>query len=213
MRSISSRLSPFALALLVLLPLSASAEAQTETGAETASPGDITGIIDEVLAARDETQNRIRRIGEQIDAKTTEIDEAGTLFDEMIEALREQAAIGDPGGNFVKRIERLEELARADADAARAAGYSDFEAEFLEDAEAFSEQKRVALSEYEALERRIRAVNAERERVVFLIKLRRYDEAQSLVDKGLGQLRELDGRLSEIEAGLRQIQGTPGIID
>jgi hypothetical protein len=193
----------FGLALLVAAVGVDLANAQTEPSEESRTDV-LEAAIDEIVASRDATQQQIQTILEGLEATTLEIEEADALFDSMIETLRAQAALGDPDGAMVERINRLEDMAIADAEEARLAGFTDFETAFLEDAEIFADQRDQAVGMWEALDRRIRGIEAERERVVFLIKLSRYDEAQGLIEEGLGELRKVDERIQTIEAGLRQ---------
>lgn len=182
---------------------------------EAQEPGESMGevldaAITEIVESREATAQRMQEIIDQIDVTTLEIEEANVVFDDMIATLRDQAALGDPDGELVQRIERLEAMASADAEAARLAGYSDLQDEFLEDAEGFRSQQQEAVGMWESLDRRIRGIEAERERVVFLIKLRRYDEAQGLIEEGIGELELVDARVEALERGLRE---SGGIVD
>jgi phosphoglycolate phosphatase-like HAD superfamily hydrolase len=191
--------------LALCLSMPALAQDTTE-GADEALERNAQLIEEEAIKAiattREEVSARIDAVMQRIDTATQDIEEANTAFDELISTLKEQAEIGAPEGPLVSRIARLEELARLDAADARTAGFTDFEAEFIEDADRFAEQERQASSIFESLDRRIRKVEQERERIVFLIKLQRYDDAQEVIQAGIGELQSADERLSEIEASL-----------
>jgi hypothetical protein len=161
-------------------------------------------VIEDIAASRQDTLNRIDALSADIDLATIELAEADKAFDAMIETLRAHAAVGDPDGTYVARLQALEEAAKSDAQAAKIAGFLDFEEAFLEDAQIFSEQRGTLIGEFEALERRIRAVEAERERIVFLIKLRRYDQIQKLFDEATGIIQQGADRVGAVEAALRQ---------
>lgn len=199
-----------ALAVPPTAPLIAQDAGSTETEVAAApAPADgptstLAEVVDGIAATNEETQARIDQLMADIDTATLQIEGANAAFDEMIEALRLQASVGDPDGDFVAKLEQLEEMARGDAEDAKLAGYTDFEEEFLEDAEVFASQRDNLIGEYEALERRIRAVESERERVVFMIKLRRYDEAQTLFDEASSIIEDGKTRISEVEAALRE---------
>lgn len=170
---------------------------------EAAEDVSLAQVVEDIAASRNATLERIDTLSGQIDLATIELEQADQAFNEMIETLRAHAAVGDPDGSYVTRLQALEEAAKADADAAKTAGYLDFEEAFLEDADIFAEQRGTLVSEFEALERRIRAVEAERERIVFLIKLRRYDEIQTLFTEATGIIREGTERVADVENALR----------
>ncbi|SMX41929.1 hypothetical protein [Maliponia aquimaris] len=161
-------------------------------------------VIEDIAASRQDTLSRIDALSADIDLATIELAEADKAFDAMIETLRAHAAVGDPDGSYVARLQALEEAAKSDAQAAKIAGFLDFEEAFLEDAQIFAEQRGTLIGEFEALERRIRAVEAERERIVFLIKLRRYDQIQKLFDEATGIIQQGADRVGAVEAALRQ---------
>ena len=208
------RFTTLLLAAALAVPPAAPLLAQDAGSAETevvAAPAPADGptstlaeVVDGIAATNEQTQARIDQLMADIDTATLQIEGANAAFDEMIEALRLQASVGDPDGDFVAKLEQLEEMARGDAEDAKLAGYTDFEEEFLEDAEVFASQRDNLIGEYEALERRIRAVESERERVVFMIKLRRYDEAQTLFDEASSIIEDGKTRISEVEAALRE---------
>lgn len=172
--------------------------------AQDAEEVSLAKVIEDIAASRQDTLNRIDALSADIDLATIELAEADKAFDAMIETLRAHAAVGDPDGTYVARLQALEEAAKSDAQAAKIAGFLDFEEAFLEDAQIFSEQRGTLISEFEALERRIRAVEAERERIVFLIKLRRYDQIQKLFDEATGIIQQGADRVGAVEAALRQ---------
>lgn len=208
------RFTTLLLAAALAVPPTAPLLAQDAGSAETevaAAPAPADGptstlaeVVEGIAATNEQTQARIDQLMADIDTATLQIEGANAAFDEMIEALRLQASVGDPDGDFVAKLKQLEEMARGDAEDAKLAGYTDFEEEFLEDAEVFASQRDNLIGEYEALERRIRAVESERERVVFMIKLRRYDEAQTLFDEASSIIEDGKTRISEVEAALRE---------
>lgn len=172
--------------------------------AQDAEEVSLAQVIEDIAASRQDTLNRIDALSQDIDLATIELEEADKAFDAMIETLRAHAAVGDPNGSYVARLAALEEAAKSDAQAAKIAGFLDFEEAFLEDAQIFAEQRGTLIGEFEALERRIRAVEAERERIVFLIKLRRYDQIQKLFAEATGIIQQGADRVGAVEAALRQ---------
>ncbi len=207
----------FALALAVsALPLTAAtftaatfvaavpfpAAAQTESVPQ--SPDDLReSVLEEILATRGDITAQIEAVIAKLPEITTSVEQADAAFDEIIATLRAQAELGNPDGEFVKQIEKLADLARADAGAARVEGLPEFEQEFLAQAESFEADATTATQFYDSLDRRIRAIEAERTRIVFLIKLKRYEEAKSVVNAGLDVLRDADAKLGEIEASIQ----------
>lgn len=208
--TLTPRLAALLLSTALAIPAAGPILAQDDnsTEAAAASPDGPTGTLAEVVegiaATNEKTQTRIDQLMADIDTKTLQIEGANAAFDEMIDALRLQASVGDPDGEFVGKLEQLEQMARGDAEEAKLAGYTDFEEAFIEDAEVFTSQRDTLIGEYEALARRIRAVESERERVVFMIKLRRYDEAQTLFDDASSIIQDGNNRISEVEAALRE---------
>lgn len=181
--------------------------------AQDAEEVTLTKVIEDIAASRTATLDRIDALSKEIDLSTIELAEADKAFDEMIETLRDHAAVGDPSGTFVTRLKALEEAAKKDADAAKIEGFLDFEEEFLDDARIFSEQRGTLVSEFEALERRIRAVEAERKRIVFLIKLRKYDQIQTLFADATGIIQDGTDRVAEVEKALRQSQQPDAVVE
>lgn len=171
---------------------------------DTENVNELAKIVEDIAASRQATLDKIDAISSGIDLSTTSLNEADKAFDEMIETLKAQAAVGDPSGSFVTRLEALEKAAQADAEAAKLAGYLDFEKAFLEDADVFDKQKAVMSAEFDALDRRIRTVESERERITFLIKLKRYDDLQALFDEATGVIRDGSDRLGQVEEALRK---------
>ena len=172
--------------------------------AQDAEEVSLAQVIEDIAASRQGTLDRIDALSAEIDLATIELEEADKAFDEMIDTLRAHATVGDPDGSYAVRLQALENAAKADAQAAKTAGYLDFEEAFLEDADIFADQRGTLIGEFEALERRIRAVEAERDRVVFLIKLRRYDQIQALFDEATDIIQQGADRVGAVEAALRQ---------
>ncbi|MGP6086009.1 hypothetical protein [Antarctobacter jejuensis] len=199
----------FAAALAIGAAGVMAAPVQAQDGEEVT----LTQVIEDIAASRTATLDRIDALSQEIDLSTIELEEADKAFDEMIETLRAHAAVGDPTGTFVTRLKALEEAAKADAEAAKIEGFLDFEEEFLEDARIFSEQRGTLVSEFEALERRIRAVEAERKRIVFLIKLRKYDQIQTLFADATGIIQDGTDRVAEVEKALRQSQQPDAVVE
>lgn len=170
-------------------------------------------VIEDIAASRADTLGRIEALSQEIDLSTIELEEADKAFDEMIETLRVHAAVGDPSGSFVTRLKALEEAAKRDADAAKIEGFLDFEEQFLDDARIFAEQRGTLVSEFEALERRIRAVEAERKRIVFLIKLRKYDQIQTLFADATGIIQDGTDRVAAVEEALRKSQEPDAVVE
>lgn len=174
----------------------------------TPSPTDLSpdemrqSVFDDIIATRADITAQIEAVIAKLPEITTSIEGANEAFDEIVATLRTQAELGNPDGVFVQQIRRLAEQARSDAGAARVEGYSDLEQLFLADADKFESDGITATQIYESLDRRIRAIEAERTRIVFLIKLRRYEEAKAVVDAGLDVLRDADAKLGEIEASV-----------
>jgi polyhydroxyalkanoate synthesis regulator phasin len=210
--TLTSRLATLLLSTALAMPAVGPGFAQDASSTETnavAAPtdgptGTLVEVVEGIAATNEKTQARIDQLMADIDTATLQIEGANAAFDEMIDALRLQASVGDPTGEFVGKLEQLEQMARGDAEEAKLAGYADFEEAFLEDAEVFTSQRDNLIGEYEALERRIRAVESERERVVFMIKLRRYDEAQTLFDEASSIIQDGNDRISEVETALRE---------
>ncbi|SNS42133.1 hypothetical protein [Antarctobacter heliothermus] len=188
------------LALGLALSVSGMAQAQ-DAEPEVVS---LAKVIEDIAASRQATIDRIDTLSAEIDLATVELNEADAAFDEMIATLRAHAAVGDPDGSYVTRLQALEESAKVDAQAAKVEGFLDFEEAFLEDAQVFSDQRGTLVSEFEALERRIRAVEAERKRIVFLIKLRRYDQIQQLFADATGIIQQGADRVAQVEDALRK---------
>src|SRR5687768_9422767 len=132
-------------------------------------------VLDKIIASRTDISTKIEQILQDLPQITESIERANETFDQIVATLKSQAELGNPNGEFVKQIDTLAEMARGDAAAARTAGYLDFEQEFLESAEGFTADRESAVQFYESLDRRIRAVEAQRERIVFVIKLQRYE--------------------------------------
>lgn len=190
----------FATTFMLTAALTLSGAAQAQDGEEIS----LAKVIEDIAESRQATLDRIDALSTEIDLATVELNEADAAFDEMIATLRAHAGVGDPDGTYVQRLQSLEEAAKLDAQAAKVAGFLDFEEAFLEDAAVFSDQRGTLVSEFEALERRIRAVEAERERIVFLIKLRRYDQIQQLFSDATGIIQQGADRVAAVEEALRQ---------
>lgn len=189
-------------AALALAPAAAFAQT-TDDGSVPQSPDELRqSVFDEIIATRGDITSQIEAVIAKLPEITTSIEDANAAFDEIIATLRAQAELGNPDGEFVKQINRLAELARSDAGAARIEGLSEFEQEFMAQAESFEADAATATQFYESLDRRIRAIEAERTKIVFLIKLRRYEEAKEVVNAGLDVLRDADTKLGEIEASI-----------
>lgn len=204
------RLAALLLFTALTIPAAGPGLAQDDTSTEVAAAptdgptGTLVEVVEGIASTNEETQARIDQLMADIDTATLQIEGANAAFDEMIDALRLQASVGDPDGEFVGKLEQLEQMARGDAEEAKLAGYTDFEEAFIEDAEVFTSQRDNLIGEYEALDRRIRAVESERERIVFMIKLRRYDEAQTLFDEASSIIQDGNNRISEVETALRE---------
>lgn len=190
-------------AAVALLPFAAGAQSTTDDGTVPQSPDDLrASVFEEIIATRGDITAQIEAVIAKLPEITTSIEGANAAFDEIVATLRAQAELGNPDGEFVRQIGRLAELARTDASAARIEGLSEFEQEFMAQAEGFEADRATATQFFESLDRRIRAIEAERTKIVFLIKLRRYEEAKAVVDAGLDVLRDADAKLGEIEASI-----------
>lgn len=189
-------------AALALLPLPAAAQDPTPAAGEL-SPDELrASVFEDIVETRAEITAQIDAVIAKLPEISSSIEGANAAFDEIVATLRAQAELGNPEGTFVLTIRRLAEQARTDAGAARIEGYSDLEQLFLADAEGFEADATTAAQIYESLDRRIRAIEAERTRIVFLIKLRRYEEARAVVNAGLDVLRDADEKLGQIEESI-----------
>ena len=159
-------------------------------------------VLAQILADRKDIGAQINAITERLPEIIGSIEKAHDTFNQIIKTLKAKAELGNPDKAFVKKIDQLIEMANADASEARTEGYLDYEKEFLEQSQGFMADRQTAVQMYDALDRRIRAVEKNRTRYIFILKLKRYVEARELVKSGLKILKEADDQLEVLEKNI-----------
>lgn len=159
-------------------------------------------VLAQILADRKDIGAQINAIMERLPEIIGSIEKAHDTFNQMIKMLKAKAELGNPDKAFVKKIDQLIEMANADASEARTEGYLDYEKEFLEQSQGFMADRQTAVQMYDSLDRRIRAVEKNRTRYIFMLKLKRYVEARELVKSGLKILKEADDQLEVLEKNI-----------
>lgn len=188
-----------ALISLILAPALSFAQSTDEAEIENAQQ-----LIKEIAAERGDTQQRLDTINKDLEVIIENEENANKTFDEMIASERAKAELGKPDGKFVQNIKKLAETARTRAGRASALGLTEIAARFQQNAEYFDGAALQAEQYHSSLQLRLDAIEAERERIIFLIQLNEQEAAKLVIAEGLKIMSESDGRLEQIENALVQ---------
>lgn len=175
------------------------------TDQEEAASGVLSEYIGEVQENRVSRGEQIQRILQEIDVQRTTIEEAGRVFNEVMDAERENAELGNPEGDFVKGLEELAAKARERADEWVLKGNPAIAQRFEAQAESFESGVLTATQYYESLSSRIANIEARRDEMLAYIELKAFEEAEASMNEGISLLREADDRLARVEKSLIEL--------
>jgi hypothetical protein len=196
-----------AILAFILIELGNSVYAQSAApavpGSEPTAVGDadrgIPGnLLDRLRQIAEETKRTMADVNELIQQERLVIEDAGPLFDKMIEDVRQAAELGAPDRDFVKQIENLIVLAQKDARAAIAAGDVEAARAFEERAKRFTDYKETALAVFRDSDRKIRIIKENKEFFVRRVKIRAYDAALAKIKEGLEVQKALNREVTKL---------------
>lgn len=195
--------SATALTLVFAAPI---AFAQETTGAPTseAPTSEDTGItlgleLLETLAAEEqEMATAMKAINDGVEEALTDAEDAGSIFDEMIAAVKRMAEFGSPEGAFVTNIETTIALAREIAIEAREVGDDEVIAQMEREIVTLETMRSTALELYTDSFRSIRDIEAQRARFILRIRANLVTQAREITANGLEIVLQHNARLAEI---------------
>jgi len=185
-------------------PAVAGADAAPNGDTDTGIPG---SLLDRLNRIAEETKRTIEDVNNIIQQERITIEQAGPLFDEMIEDVRQAAELGAPDKDFVKNIERLIVLAQQDANASRAAGDEEAARAFEERAKRFRDYKETALAVFRDSFRKIRIIKENKQFFVRRVKLQAYDAALAKIEEGLEVQKGLNREVTKLAEDAPQDEG------
>jgi len=197
-----------ALAALAILTPAPAAWAQAAAPAEAGAAPDIDVImrpveLTEKLAAEEAAMaEEMARINARLDEIGLEIKEAEPLFDAMIAAIKRQAALGDPQGEFVANIESYISETKLLIAIAEEEGDAEVKRLLEQELAAFEDARKKVIALHGDSFREIRDIESQRRRFVLRIRTRLVRQAREVVEQGVARLEAFNGRLKEIGGAL-----------
>lgn len=193
-----------ALVVSAAIIFASTANGQT-TAQEEAAVGVMSEHIADVQANRKSRADQIQNIITKIDVQRTTIKEASRVYDEVMQAERENAELGNPEGEFVKGLAYLAEKARARSDEWVLKGNPTIAEKFDVQAESFENGVLTATQYFESLSSRIGNIEARRDEMLAFIELNAFTDAQKAMNEGIAVLRQADERLEKVEKSLIEL--------
>lgn len=181
--------------------------AQTEQ-TETASTEDsLRASLREMQENRETRVAQLQAIEEEMAVIAKSVEETERVYDEMIEAERQQAELGNPEGAFVQAIQKQAAFARTRAEEWLVKGNPTLATSFTERAEKLEEGALTLEQYWRSSSSRIANINLKKDEMIAYIELNLLDESIRVMNEGIGVVRATDERLEKIEGDLRVLVG------
>ena len=184
------------------------------TAAHAQSSGDdadpVSGGSSIVLTLKDAEDKFGKSMTEINDilAKTRkDINEAGPLFDKMIQAIEEQAKMGDPNGDFVKNLEAYIADVNALADEAETAGDTETAEALRKTAGGFESARDRTIKLHSESFRLIRSIKADKRKYVIRKQAKLADAALKVAEEGVKRLEAVYTEIQTIRSEVPEDDG------